>query len=116
MATHETEPSRLDELKSLVAQFPSDPFPLYGLAMEHRSLGDVAAARATFEQLLARFPDYVPQYLMYGQLLAGAAADKEAARRILGTGIEKARAARNNHALGELQSALGSLDDASDDD
>lgn len=107
--------TRLAEIQSFVEMAPNDPFPLYGLAMEYRNLGDAAAARRTFERLAERFPDYVPQYLMHAKLLIELA-DKPAARAVLTTGVAKASAARNHHALGELQGELAGLGDAEDDD
>ncbi len=101
--------SRIDEIKEIVALAPGDPFPLYGLAMEYRNSGDFAEAAATFARLAERFPDYVPQYLMHGQLLSQDLKDSAAAQRVLQTGIERAKAARNHHALGEMQSLLDRL-------
>lgn len=106
--------TRIDEIKEIVALAPNDPFPLYGLAMEYRNSGDFAQAKVTFGSLAQRFPDYVPQYLMHGQLLAQDLKDRGEAKRVLETGIERARAARNHHALGEMQSLLDRLD--ADDD
>jgi hypothetical protein len=53
----------------------------------------------------------VPQYLMHGQLLAQDVKDRPAAIRVLQKGIERAGAARNHHALGEMQSLLDRLVD-----
>ncbi len=106
--------SRIDEIKEIVALAPNDPFPLYGLAMEYRNSGDFPAAAATFASLAERFPDYVPQYLMHGQLLAQDLKDRAAAMRVLQAGIERAKVARNHHAQGELQSLLDRLVDEDD--
>lgn len=103
--------SRIDEIKEIVALAPNDPFPLYGLAMEYRNSGDFAQAAATFKDLQERFPEYVPQYLMHGQLLAQDIKDRSAAKRVLQAGIERAQAARNHHALGEIQSLFDRLED-----
>ncbi|HMY56605.1 MAG TPA: hypothetical protein PKL17_09480 [Pseudomonadota bacterium] len=100
---------RLEELLRFVELMPQDPFPLYGLALEYRSVGKFAESAAAFERLLASHPAYVPQYLMYGKLLAGELANVEKAREVLVRGIERARQAGNRHALGELQSELDAL-------
>jgi tetratricopeptide (TPR) repeat protein len=102
---------RIEEIKQLVALVPTDPFPLYGLAMEYKNSGDLAQAMATFRQLMDRFPDYVPQYLMHGQLLANEVKDRAEAKRVLTLGVAKASAARNHHAQGEIQSLLDRLSD-----
>ena len=100
---------RLEELKRFVDLIPGDPFPLYGLALEQRSQGNFAEAAASFESLMAKHPAYVPQYLMYGKLLAGELGDPKKAKAVLQLGVEKAQQAGNRHALGELLSELEAL-------
>jgi predicted Zn-dependent protease len=100
-----TQSKRLEMLEKMTASPSADAFAWYGLAMERRNSGDEAGAFAAFEQLRSRFPDYLPQYLMAGQLLIGLARNTEAADW-LRRGIELARAAGNQKALGELESAL----------
>jgi hypothetical protein len=107
-------PTRLEEIKSFVEMVPTDPFPLYGLAMEYRNLGDVAEARRTFERLAEKFPDYVAQYLMHAKMLVEHG-EKAVARQVLTVGIEQAQKAHNHHALGELQGELAGLGEAEDD-
>jgi hypothetical protein len=107
--------TRLEEIQSFIEMAPSDPFPRYGLAMEYKNLGDLQNARSAFESLLASHPDYVPQYLMYGQMLVEMG-DRPAAKKVLSSGVERAQKARNSHAQGELQSALDRLEDSADDD
>jgi predicted Zn-dependent protease len=96
---------RLEFLLKVTAADGADPFAWYGLAMELRSLSRYDEALATFEKLRARTPDYVPMYLMCGQMLAsmGRADD---ARAWLSSGMEVARSKGDAHALGELESAL----------
>jgi hypothetical protein len=53
-------------------------------------------------------PDYVAMYLMCGNLLAGEGR-KDEARAWLETGIAKAKAKGESHAVGELETALGTL-------
>jgi hypothetical protein len=110
--------TRLEEIRALVDLAPGDPFPLYGLAMEYRAQGDADAARRTFERLAERFPAYVPQYLLHAKLLIelGQPKTRAAARQVLTVGIEKARAAKNSHALGELQAELAGLEGLDDDE
>lgn len=100
---------RLEELKRFVELMPGDPFPLYGLALEHRSEGNFTEAAASFEVLMAKHPAYVPQYLMYGKLLAGELQNPKKAKEVLQLGVQKAQQAGNRHALGELMSELDAL-------
>jgi hypothetical protein len=103
-----TAMSRLEALKQFAAQSPTDPFPHYGLAMELKNLGQDEAALKAFLELETRFPTYVAQYLMHGNLLIamGRAAD---ARGVLERGIVEAGKAGNQHALSELSAALEQL-------
>jgi predicted Zn-dependent protease len=89
---------------------PGDPFPRYGLAMEYKNLGDHAEARGCFSELEKSHPDYVPQYLMHGQLLVELG-ERAEAKRVFTAGIERAAQARNFHAQSEMQAALERLDD-----
>ncbi len=96
---------RIASFRALIAKAPQDPFPRYGLAMELRSRGELEAAAAAFDELIAAFPDYVPSYLMAGGV-ATKLGRADAARRLLERGIEVATARGDTHARGELQAAL----------
>src|SRR5215216_4035204 len=60
---------RVATFKTFSSRAPADPFPRYGLAMEYKGSGALDEAWVTFEELLTKFPDYVPTYLMAGQTL-----------------------------------------------
>ncbi len=96
---------RLATFRSFISRSPSDPFPRYGLAMEHKSRGELAEAWTAFEELLAKFPEYVPTYLMAGGTLVALDRKAEAAD-IYRKGIEVATRRGDQHARGELESAL----------
>jgi tetratricopeptide (TPR) repeat protein len=95
---------RLGMLEKLIVAKPDDPFPRYGLAMEYKKLGRHDEAVQAFEDLTRIHPSYVPAYLMFGNLLE-ALGRREQAGEVYGRGVEAARAAGNDHALGELQAA-----------
>jgi len=99
---------RLAFLEKATAGGSKDPFVWYGLALEYRSLSRFDEALQTFATLRKTTPDYVPMYLMCGQMLEqmGRAGD---AREWLEAGIDAARAKRDTHALGELEAALAAL-------
>jgi tetratricopeptide (TPR) repeat protein len=99
---------RVATFRSFISKSPSDPFPRYGLAMELKGLGELAEAWAAFEELLAGFPDYVPTYLMAGGTLV-ALGRKDEAAAIYAKGIEVAQRRGDQHARGELESALADL-------
>jgi predicted Zn-dependent protease len=99
---------RLAFLEQHCAAGTADSFAFYGLAMEYRKEGRVDDAIATFAKLKDKDPAYVPLYLMAGQTLIDAGRNTDA-RTWLETGIEVARKKGDSHALGELESALGSV-------
>lgn len=96
---------RLEMLEKMAALPSADAFTLYGLGMERRNSGDSSGALAAFEQLRSRFPDYLPQYLMAGQVLIGAGRLEEAAGW-LRAGMDLARQVGNDKTFGELERAL----------
>ena len=96
---------RLDMLVQLVASGTADSFGWYALALEYRKLGRIDDALKTFEALSERDPDYLPMYLMAGQMLT------EADRLVdavwwLERGLALARRVGNSQAAGELEQAL----------
>jgi tetratricopeptide (TPR) repeat protein len=99
---------RIATFKSFIARTPGDPFPRYGLAMEHRARGDLAAAWTAFSELLDQFPDYVPTYLMAGGTLSALGRRDEAAD-IYRRGIEVATRRGDPHARGEIETALNEI-------
>jgi tetratricopeptide (TPR) repeat protein len=103
-----TNSKRLEALEKMVASGPKEPFPYYALALEYRSVGRVEDALNLFARMRSEFASYVPQYLMAGQMLAELGR-KDEARAVLEAGIVAARAARDSHAAGELESALAGL-------
>lgn len=108
MASAPQTSKRLEFLSKMAASGAEDPFVWYGLAMEYRSLGRHDEALATFSALRARAPEYVPMYLMCGQMLESMGRGEDA-RAWLTSGIDAARAKGDGHALSELEGALGAL-------
>lgn len=101
---------RLAFLEKVTQDGSTDPIAWYGLAMEYRALERWDDALRTFETLRGTKPDYVPMYLMCGQMLSKVGR-KDDARAWLEAGVTQARGAGNSHALGELEDALGTLDE-----
>jgi predicted Zn-dependent protease len=98
---------RLAYLEKVTAEGSTDPFAWYGLALEYKTLGRVDDALRTFTTLREKNADYVPMYLMCGQMLADAG--RTDARAWLEAGVTVARAKRDTHALGEIEAALDAL-------
>jgi tetratricopeptide (TPR) repeat protein len=102
---------RIATFRSFIAKSPTDPFPRYGLAMELKGNGELAEAWAAFEELITKFPDYVATYLMAGGTLV-ALGRKDEAAEIYRKGIEVARRRGDQHARGELETALSEISPA----
>jgi Flp pilus assembly protein TadD len=100
--------TRLDILKSMVEQNPSDSFLRYGLAMEFRNSGDLEGAVREFRALMAANPDYAPAYFHGGQTLERMGRLDEA-REWYGKGVEVTTRSGDQHARSEMQAALDLL-------
>ncbi len=103
-----TPEQRLESFRRLVEKSPDDAFARYSLAMGLRAAGHHEEAAGQFAELARRQPNYVPTYLMWGQVLEGLGRTEQA-RRAYQDGAAAARAARNDHALSELTQALEAL-------
>ena len=99
---------RVETFKTFITRSPGDPFPRYGLAMEYKGSGRLREAWETFQELLEKFPDYVPSYLMAGGTLV-ALGDAEKAREIYSRGIDVAGRRGDLHARKELESAMAEI-------
>lgn len=99
--------SRIEQL-AVIAHKSKKPLPWYGLAMEYRSVGDLAAAVTTFEKVHALDPTYVPAYFMRAQVHEERG-ERARAQDALEKGITAARAVGDAHAVSEMQSMLESL-------
>ena len=103
------EPSkRLQMLEKMIAAGTRDPFVRYARALELRGAGDLDAALSALQEVRALHPEYVPTFLMAGQI-AIELERSEDAREWLNAGLKAAVAAGDEHARSELQSALEAL-------
>lgn len=99
---------RMTRLLELHEKDPSNPFPIYGLALECKKEGQSEKAAGYFEILLNKHSDYVPAYFHYGQLLVDEG-QEERARQVLTQGVAAAQRKGDRHALSELEAALTML-------
>ncbi len=100
---------RLEMLEKLVASGKADSFAQYALAMEYRNAGRTDDALAAFGALRTADPDYLPAYLMAGQLLVEASRTSEA-RGWVEAGIELATRKGDAKARNELAAVLAECD------
>ena len=96
---------RLEMLEKITATDGADSFAWYGLAMEYRKQRRHEEALAAFEKLRSRDPEYLPMFLMAGQLLLEMQR-LDRARDWFSAGVELARKKGDGKALSELTSAL----------
>ena len=89
---------RLDMLEQMIAKGSEDPFVHYARAMELRSLERKDEALVAYGEVMGRFPDYVPTYLMAAQLAHELGRDDEALAHC-DAGLAKARAAGDGQHL-----------------
>lgn len=99
---------RLATLEALVEEGTADAFVHYGLAMEYRSEGRTEDALRVFTELRRVHAEYLPMYLLCGQLLAGESRGAEA-RDWLETGLALATSTGDAKAKSELAEALADL-------
>jgi tetratricopeptide (TPR) repeat protein len=97
--------SRLEAVRNLLEQEPSNSRVRFMLAMEYAGAGRYAEALAEFAELASRDPGYVTLYYQAGRA-AEAAGEAETARSWYQRGVEAAAQAGEKHALSELQAAL----------
>jgi Tfp pilus assembly protein PilF len=99
---------RMEILKNMVAQNPTDAFARYGLAMENVNQGNLEGAVEQFQQLLQHNPTYAAGYFHCGQTFEKLGKTEDA-RQIYTKGIEVTTQTGDAHTKSELQSALASL-------
>ena len=99
---------RLAMLEKVTASAAADSFAFYCLGMEYRKEGRVDDALAAFGTLRTRDANYLPMYLMAGQMLREASRLTDAVSW-LEQGIELAKQKNDSKALGELESELSTV-------
>jgi Flp pilus assembly protein TadD len=102
-------PTRRERIQAMLIESPDDPELHYMLAMEHVSAGDDAGALQVFAKLAAIAPDNVAGYHQSARALQRLDRIGEA-RTILEKAIPIALRQGNQHAAGEMQGLLETLD------
>lgn len=99
---------RIAKLKEFLQLNPGDSFLKHALALEYMKIDDDKTARSIFEEILTQDPGYIGSYYHLGKLLERNG-DANAAIEWYEKGMEAAKKAGDNHALGELRSAYEDL-------
>src|SRR5262249_27362617 len=99
---------RLAQLEKMLEKEPTDPFLLYGVAMEHKKAERAADAIEFFERTIAADAGYCYAFYQLGQIYEHLG-DEARAKQAYEDGISAARVKGDAHALSELQTALESM-------
>ena len=101
-------PSRREQIEAMLAEDPQDVFLRYSLGMEMAKDGDLEGSVDQMATLLTESPPYVPAFFTSARHLAELGRT-EAARDLLRSGIEQARAQGDAHAAAEMAELLTAL-------
>ena len=99
---------RLTQLLKMLEREPTDPFLLYGVAMEHKKAGRAPDAIEFFERTIAADAGYCYAYHQKG-LVHESTGDVEAAKSAYRAGVAAATKKGDEHARSEIQAALDML-------
>jgi tetratricopeptide (TPR) repeat protein len=101
--------NRLQQLLGMLEKQQDDPFLIYAAGVEYEAEGQPDQAHIYFDELLSRFPEYLPTYYKYGVMLALEGKDEQA-EELFNNGIALAEKQGEMKTLRELRSALENLD------
>ena len=99
---------RIEQLKNFLKDEPDDSFLNYALAIEYVGRNDLDLAKDIFIKLIKNDPNYTATYYHLGKLYEQQG-NKDEAESIYEEGIKLTRAAKEQHKLAELQSALTNM-------
>ena len=99
---------KIGKLNQFLQANPSDSFVQHALALEYIKAGDDAMARKLFEEILQRDPGYIGSYYHLAKLLERND-EKDEAIKWYKLGMEESKRAGDDHAYGELRSAIEEL-------
>ncbi len=99
---------RVEQLQKLRAAEPGDADIPYMLAQEYAKRGDHAAALSAFDECIGLDPEYHYAYFHKARVLEQERR-VDAARSVLETGLELARASGHQKAVNEIEGYLAEL-------
>ena len=94
---------RLEQIQEFLNEQPDDSFLRYALAQEYAKRENWALAEESYQKLLNTDPDYLATSYHLAVLWRSQGKIEEA-KELLGDGIDRAKAAREQHTLSEMQS------------
>lgn len=106
---------RLEQLKKLQLQDPSDPFLTYGIAMEYVKQDDPAEAVIWLDKTLTLDTNYVYAYFQKARALSSLG-EEIAAVETAKAGLQRALAVGDEKGIEELRGLIGELGQLAEDD
>ncbi len=106
--------TRLEKLQEWLESSPNDPFLIYAIGLEELN-NDLEKSKSYFDQLLKKFPKYLPTYYQAGKLYERFGLEEEALE-IYERGIALGKEQNDSHAVSELHGAHQFLKDELSDD
>jgi len=100
---------RLKQLLNFHNESPKDSFLIFAIAKEYESVDNIREALTYYLKLQEQDPDYIGLYYHLAKLYE-VLEENLKAQSTYKTGIEKAQAAGDFHAVSELNSALQNLE------
>ena len=100
---------RMEKLRAMLEKDAGDPFLLFAMGMEHKKLGQTAEAVEWFRKTLAKDPGYSVAYHQ-AALAYEDAGELEQAKQLYREGIAVARRKGDDHAAGEMETALSMIE------
>lgn len=99
---------RMQKLATFLEQSPDDCFLNHAMALEFIKLGDDEQAAGLFQKNMDYDANYLATYYHYAKLLERVG-DEQKAIAVYEQGMEKSKAAGDNHTFSELRSAYEEL-------
>jgi Tfp pilus assembly protein PilF len=99
---------RIERLEEFLKTSPEDSFVQHALALEWVKRGEESKAEELFKAILKRDENYIGSYYHLAKLLERTG-DESGAIAVYEKGMERAKAAGDNHAYSELRSAYEDL-------
>jgi Tfp pilus assembly protein PilF len=100
--------NRIEKIREMLTENPSDSFLKHALALEYIKLGSDDDARKLFESILENEPGYIGSYYHLAKLLERIG-ETNGAIKVYEKGMMEAKKAGDNHSLSELRSAFEEL-------
>ncbi|MCK9407633.1 MAG: tetratricopeptide repeat protein [Bacteriovoracaceae bacterium] len=101
---------RIEKLKAMIANDPSDSFSRYALALEYNGINEPLTAIELLEELLKHNEKYLPAYHQLAQLF-GKMNKTQEAKKIYRSGIDLAIEQNDEKEAKELREELEELED-----